>query len=175
MDNIETEASLDECNHVSDDEACGICLEPKSRNRKLFRVCCTCNGTSCLPCWSQLLKIRKPRSNHLLSIKCPYCRTIVKEIHLRRTPLWNSNAYCRVASEQYQLLTRFLYIDIQNYRDIAENAINLLKGSFNENRHFLISYTNWQNFNTGRPNDLDADVQSTWLETGDLDARTSFF
>jgi hypothetical protein len=68
-----------------------------------------------------------------------------------------------------------LYIDIQNYRDIAENAINLLKGSFNENRHFLISYTNWQNFNTGRPNDLDADVQSTWLETGDLDARTSFF
>ena len=163
-----------DCNAVSEDESCGICLNRPSRRRKLFSICNICKGNSCLQCWSQLLKITKPRSTNSFEIKCPFCRTAIQQTHLERTPLWNSNAHCRVATRQYQLALQYLRIDLQNYKDVAENATSLLRGSFYENRHFLMSHQRWADFNRSRPNDTEADVQQAWLRSARFNNINAF-
>jgi hypothetical protein len=163
-----------DCNAVSEDESCGICLNRPSRRRKLFSICNICNGNSCLQCWSQLLKITNPSTNDSFEIKCPFCRTIIQQTHLERTPLWNSNAHCRQATRQYQLVLQYLRIDIQNYKDISENATTLLKDNFYEYYHFLTSHQRWVDFTRTRPNDINADVQQAWLRSAVFMNRDAF-
>jgi hypothetical protein len=153
------------------EEDCGICLLAPSRRRKLFSICNVCNGNSCLSCWSQLLKITNPRSNNFgFTILCPYCRTVIPESHLKRSALWNSRAYNKIATLEYERLGRFLIIDNENWREAAKAAVRIIRTISEQQNtisHFIGSYDDWRSYDNQRPLSTNPDVQQEWLHRGE--------